>query len=659
VRLLNKVRLDAIAATLVGLVGFAYRFLAHTSFNNDQFVHLAKAQAWLAGDWPLRDFTDVGAFLTIGTSALAQVILGQSLLPELLLSVAALGAGAAVTCWVTTRLTGSRTLGIMAAILQIVVLPRLYSYPKMLLYPVLLLCLHRYADSPSLNRLFIASLWVAIAFLFRHDHGVYAAAATGLTLVLVHWSEGFTGVAKRVGTFAVIVLACLAPFLIYVQTEVGLLNYVRLGLETSQGEASRTRVAAPSFRIASGPMLVRRPAAAEELARINIRWAAHVDENARAADERRVPLLFAEHVEGRTWRYRIDWSHAAELRQLLDGMDVEDVSGVDRQTLEFDTRQTISRIVLNTIGLRGLTPGPALTSVTDNASTLLYYSAWTLPLIAFLVWVWRRNASLTSSGHPLRVDARVPVLCALLLLCTTGFQRDEPAIRTPDVFGTFPILLAWLIAALVAVREEGRTRLASRVLAAALVTVIGASVIWVGSAGEMLSRTGVLSGPRGIVAREATTVRSARDWPWAGQWPGDEEWRLARYVHDCTRTGDRLLVTWFAPEYYLFSRRPFAGREVVLMPLYREPATYEARVLESWMHQRVPIVLAEATTYSRFAEAYPALADHLGTHYRRVGDTPWEASTITVYADRSRTASGRDAEFGWDCFSSASEDPAP
>jgi len=153
-----------------------------------------------------------------------------------------------------------------------------------------------------------------------------------------------------------------------------------------------------------------------------------------------------------------------------------------------------------------------------------------------------------------------------------------------------------------------------------------------------------------MVTRAASVARSARDWPWPAQWPGDDEWRVARYVHDCTRPGDRLLVTWFAPEYYVFSRRPFAGRETVLMPLYRDPSTYERRVLETWHRQSVPIVLAEESTYPGFAAAYPALADYISTHYREVATMASRGDRIRIYAERGRDFTRTDAELGWECL---------
>jgi hypothetical protein len=636
---MQRTRLDAFVAVAVGVLGCAYRFLAHTSFSNDQFVHLARAQAWLAGDWPIRDYTEPGAVLTVGVSAAAQALFGQSLLPELLLSIAALGVGAAITCWVVIRLTSNRALGILAAVLQIVIVPRLYSYPKILLYPVGILLLLRYGERPTLGRLTAAAMWVAIAFLIRHDHGIFAAAATVVMLAAVHWREGATHAARHIGTFIALLVLCLMPFLIYVQAHLGLWTYLRLGLATYEGEGSRTVGTLPTFRIDSGPLFARLPADADTLRRIHIRWAASVGEASRMAHERAVPLLHAEHLDERTWRYRVERDRTDALRQLLVSQDVEDVNGVDRRTLEFDTRHTIWQAVLERLPWRGVRVGPPITSLGDNAGPFLFYSAWLLPIAAFFLW----------RGQPSQNRAPIILtLCALALVCVVGFQRDEPTIRTPDVFGTFPILFAWTLATLSTALPGQRTT--ARALTVTLLVIVCTSVAWLGRAGQMMSRLPLGEGPSRVGERVASIARSAREWPWSGQWPGDEEWKVARYAHDCTRPGDRLLVTWFAPEYYVFSRRPFAGREAVLMPLYRDPATYEARVLEAWKRQPVPIVLSEETAYPSFAAAYPELAKYIADHYRHIGAMPSRAGVIAVYADRERRSTRRDAELGWECF---------
>ena len=90
------------------------------------------------------------------------------------------------------------------------------------------------------------------------------------------------------------------------------------------------------------------------------------------AHERGVPLLHAEHLDERTWRYRVERERTDTLRQLLASQDVEDVNGVDRRTLEFDTRQTIWQAIVERLRLRGVRAGPPIASLGENAGPLLF-----------------------------------------------------------------------------------------------------------------------------------------------------------------------------------------------------------------------------------------------------------------------------------------------
>jgi hypothetical protein len=66
----------------------------------------------------------------------------------------------------------------------------------------------------------------------------------------------------------------------------------------------------------------------------------------------------------------------------------------------------------------------------------------------------------------------------------------------------------------------------------------------------------------------------------------------------------------------------------------------------------VPIVLTSDEAYREFATTFPGLAAHLAAAYTVAGTTQWdERPAITVHVDRSRVATGRDAEFGLPCFS--------
>ena len=87
----RRVALAALAAAVIGTLAFLYRFNtlggALGGFDNDHFTRLARADALLQGQQPLRDFVDAelrGAWpaLTYQSSAWAQEIGGRTLLPE-------------------------------------------------------------------------------------------------------------------------------------------------------------------------------------------------------------------------------------------------------------------------------------------------------------------------------------------------------------------------------------------------------------------------------------------------------------------------------------------------------------------------------------------------------------------------------------------------
>ena len=82
-----------LSAALTG----SFRFLGTPEFDNDHFVQLTAAQQMLFGEWPTRDFIDIGRPLQIVASAAAQRLIGHNLFAEALLVSAAFGIAAAVT----------------------------------------------------------------------------------------------------------------------------------------------------------------------------------------------------------------------------------------------------------------------------------------------------------------------------------------------------------------------------------------------------------------------------------------------------------------------------------------------------------------------------------------------------------------------------------
>src|SRR5262245_14020113 len=103
----------------------------------------------LHGAWPSRDFVDLGAPLTYSLSAAAQAIFGQGQLTEAVFMALAFALGAVLTLRAGVALTGSVALGLAGALIQVLIFPRTYSYPKMVLYAAAAVAALWYANAPS------------------------------------------------------------------------------------------------------------------------------------------------------------------------------------------------------------------------------------------------------------------------------------------------------------------------------------------------------------------------------------------------------------------------------------------------------------------------------------------------------------------------------
>ena len=641
-------------AVVTAVFAFAYRYFSHNDFANNHFVHLARAQAMLLGDLPVRDYTEEGVPLTVALSAVFQALVGPSPFAELLFAVMSFAAAAAATYWVAVRLTGFRTLGFLAAALQILAAPRLNGHPKMLVYPVFMLLAVRYVERPHVRRLALLAGWTAIAFLLRHDHGVYLGLAAATVILLTHWRDGIRMIARASVAYGAILALCLAPYMIYVQWQLGIVNYFRVGIGMSRKEPRQ--VFAWPFEWKAGPVVMRLPTDPMDLPGIHVRWRPTVTAETRKRDEAEVGLLAPEPQDDPyTWTYHVDPDATDTLTRLAALTDVEDFSGFNRTTLAFTDEPGFLTRFVRRYRLNRIRFGPGITSATTqgNAITVVFALVRLLPIAAFLFWWFRRD-------RLKRVDssAVVGALCVLSFVCGLGLARQLIGYRVADTFGTFPLVAMWFVAAGFELR--GTHHVGRRVRTALLVAGLSAiafAVCLMGDAPTTLAQTGIVNVSR-LPARAHAIFERGTQWPWSREWPGEDDWQVARYVRECTSPGDRLLVTWFAPEFNYFSQRVFAGGETTLMPPRRPPESFESQVLDRLQRQNVPIVLQEAQNAVEFAETYPALAAYINAKYRMAGDVDFGSNHhILVSVDRVRAQTGVDRTFGFPCFVSGG--PAP
>lgn len=606
----------AAAVAAMALFGFLYRYLGHHGFPDDHFIHLARAQQWLTGAWPIYDFSDFGAPLTVGLSALAMGMApGDELWAEVLFTCAGFGLAAGLIAWAVILLSRSVAWAIFAAALAVVVLPRTYAHPKLWLYPAACLAGLWYLRAPSLARIAALAGLSTFAFLVRHDHGLYIAIPTVVMLAAAHWQDGMRVTATRMLQFVATGLLMVSPFLAYVAASpIGLTGYVRSGLEVNRYEGDRSRLAWPRLR----PSLRAAWGLEEQVPdlEINVRWETTLTDVDREAAERALDLQPLRVLEPYTYRYLLPNATVSRQLAVVHHPAVKDTSNIDRS---------------QRLGLRGLLSA-------YNAQSLLYYTHFALALTVIAMGLRRT---------PRPNGAVLVLLGAMAFVSGAGLLRDPLAVRMPDVFGTFAIGAGVCLAAL-GRAAGGRVR--ARAAAAVVAIVLFAATALVGDIEAQVKATGVTLNPTSPFKQAVSITRQLRRWPWPRQWPaGETRWPLARYVRACTAQGDRLLVTWNSPELFVVTGRPFAGTETVLLPVWREPASYEMPLIRRVLQQAPTMALVSLDGWEEFVEEYPTLAAYIERTYREIGVFHGRPE-VSVRALRSRTPSGVDMETGWPCF---------
>jgi hypothetical protein len=229
-----------IVPALAFLAGAGLRYLLlNVGFPNDHFVYITAGWQMLSGDWPTRDWVDPGLPLQFLASAGAQAVLGPTLFAEGVLVSVAFGAAAALTAVVVLASTGSAALAALAALLEIVIFPRTYGYPKMLVYAAACLAIQRHAAQPGRQSRWALAAAIAIAFMFRHDHGVFVGLAAALAAWLSAEPETWTLRVRDAVKVMAASLTLLSSYAVYVAAYGGWPAYLRAGLDFSAQEAER------------------------------------------------------------------------------------------------------------------------------------------------------------------------------------------------------------------------------------------------------------------------------------------------------------------------------------------------------------------------------------------------------------------------------------
>ena len=224
----------AVVALLVALVRFAT--FGDRLLGDDHFPLWAAAAAY-HGAVPYKDFFDPGAPLYWWMSLLGQIVSGYRAIGEVGVATALIAFGYALSFVQTWKVSRNVWLaGLVLGVSLLLVLPtKAYAYPKLFVYPVVLAAAWGYIDRQTTTRLLAMGATVAMAFLFRHDHGMFVVAAPVAAVVMGTGLRQVRLVTQRLITLGLLALAVLSPWLIWVQSTEGLLVYFPARLQQSIG----------------------------------------------------------------------------------------------------------------------------------------------------------------------------------------------------------------------------------------------------------------------------------------------------------------------------------------------------------------------------------------------------------------------------------------
>ncbi len=625
-------RLTLVAVSLLlGVLCFVYRYLAYRGFVNDHYVHLARARQMLLGDWPIRDFLEPGLPLATTLSAVLQALFGRSLLPEAILAFGALGVAAALTCWVIVRLTGSYLIASVMTVLQILTLPRSYSFPKMLLYAVAAIAINRYARDASTRNAVILAAVTVVSFLMRYDHGVFIAAGCGAAIIAVHWTNGWAQVARSVAKYGVVTAVMLSPYLMYVHWATGLSPYVRDVLAFSRMESQHYPVRLPTFAFEPGTAIkfVRREAT------IYIEWAAGVGDEEREALERRFGLAPDALVEGRTRKYRISDVARPSIERIVRHPLVEDTGGIDRTSYRVDADRFDDACVVCVV------PGPGLwqdaEALFQDAVAWLFYVTW-LGVLG--------GAALVIAGR----SSAGPVMAALTVmtgLAASTFLRENLSVRIADIWGLVPILLALVI---VDGQRLVRRRAVARLIGVAVVGVTAVAVVLTGNIREEFTKSGLTAGPARMAERFREVTRELSAPPNENE-QGDRR-SIFAYLAACTTRSDRLLAFAFLPDLFYITDRGFAAGYATFVLGHHAGLFEQHRGIARWRAQSVPFAIAYELQYPVLTGSFQLIGDELRRRYEPVyrAETGNRLGPLVVFAERNRPVEAIYEPLGTPCF---------
>jgi hypothetical protein len=585
--------LIAVVAAAVFLYSWLYRFNdpggSFAGLTDDHFFYVVRGWQILFGDLPVRDFVDHGAPLYYYLAYAVQVILGRGTLSELVFSTTLLSLAAAGTFWLATMASGWIPAGIVATVFHVWLAPRFYNYPKVLVYAVAIPLIWSFIDRPRASTRFWIALLTVVAFLLRHDHGVFVAVAMAVALLLMSeltWSARL----RHAVIYGALVLSLAMPYLLFIQWNGGLGGYFRQASAWAERDRDRAPVAWPG--------LVDNPDGVSDAARNGgavTRAIATVRDNRVAwiyYIEIALPLLALALLAMSRDGFRPTWPRARAKLVIVAALAIVLDAGFLRSPLE--------------------------ARLADPSVPIVIILAWLVVAVAMLC-----GRAKVGPAHHLRQGSGGP---------PELYAKAEAGPHAP----------LWLVR-LIAVPS-------TVVIVMVLYLSVSADFYRRLDKAAMTDRFGKPFERVGHIARQMREEWSLATWMARDTRP--DLVTLSLYVNACTNPGDRVLVQAYMPQVLGLARRAFAGGHADLRPGFFKTEEAQRLVVERLQRQSVPMILLETgDSLGGFRDSFPIVTAHIDRHYQIAATRVFDGRFgVTLFVRRDAKPEGTWEPLGWPCY---------
>src|SRR5688572_29193780 len=638
---------DHVPGIVIALAAGLHKAILTSTPVNDDYQHLAFARQLFHGDLPLRDFWDLSTTLQEVVSAASQLVFGNRLLAEAVV----IGVATAVAVYLAYRIlqsiTGSTLIAAICAALFIIAVPRVYAYPKWIVYAVAAWLWWSNVWWPSKEKAIAAGLSTAAAFYWRHDHGVVVAVGVALGMVAAH---GFSQLAVRRTVIAgAVALAVTMPYLVFAAVEIGPVNLARMEMTALQDERGRSR-APLHWPLRAVDDLVRPEPADVYAPEMTIRWRANASADARSAALARYGLTSIAPDGPQAQRVRLSERSLGSLKAVIEDPLVEDTAGVERGPALFSWAQWTpwDRVRFKVPWLRfTVLPGLDQQILAGAAAAMILHA---MPLLAALL----AGPTLRTLLPPALTPRPLLLFAAFAVVVNLGLLREPYESRAADVIVLPVILFGILLSIMLRSTYPAIVKWPLRVAAILLMVLAAKSFAVAGDFGDriawLIGEGRSLERARGAWSEVAARLRASPPSEfWAGN-GGPVSMRLAKYVRRCTAPSDRVLVLWFAPEIHADADRLMAGRHVYYFQAFRDIDEEQRRELDKVTRSAPRLVLANRNNYQSAVTTFPALMRHIESEYVPAASFDEDGDRYSILIRKESPPPEPDTLTGWPCF---------